>query len=138
MFLDVIPKELKTEIMKDAQLQFCSHRALADWCKARTLILHRKQLAEIAKKNLACTYGGQIKSSKSTSPDAESDSKDDVPQWFAKYIASQQPIAAVRPPSPSGGRREQPDRGRNARRDDRNGRGRNGSDRSSSRGRKFA
>ena len=34
MFLDILPQELKTEILKEPKLNLAGHRALASWCRS--------------------------------------------------------------------------------------------------------
>ena len=52
MFLDILPAELRTEILKEPKLQAAGHRALSEWCRNRVLLLTDEKLAEVRKKEL--------------------------------------------------------------------------------------
>ena len=52
MFLDIIPTELRTEILKEPKLNLAGHRALASWCRSRVMVLTSEKLADLKKKEL--------------------------------------------------------------------------------------
>ena len=52
MFLDIIPQELRTEILKEPKLNLAGHRALATWCRSRVMVLTSEKLADLKKKEL--------------------------------------------------------------------------------------
>ena len=128
LFLGIIPKELKSKILEEPQLQFATHRELADWCKGRALILQREHLAGVAKKNLSKTYGGSIKSLQSTDEGLR-----DAPSWLPALINALKPQEVPPPPTSTIAATQRSNRGRPEKRD---GQKRNSS-RSSSRGRRF-
>ena len=52
MFLDIIPTELRTEILKEPKLNLAGHRALSSWCRSRVMVLTQEKLADLKKKEL--------------------------------------------------------------------------------------
>ena len=104
MFLDILPAELRTEILKEPKLQAAGHRALSEWCRNRVLLLTSEKLAEVRKKELTgrskiCSL--RKKSEGDTSAPTEPDFSD-APPWAQHLYAMQ--VAAVKPPprAPSG------------------------------------
>ena len=102
MFLDIIPAELRTEILKEPKLNNAGHRVLAEWCRNRVLVLTSEHLAEIRKKEL--TARGKIAGLQERTEDEPSESQEpdftDAPSW-AKHLfamSQSQPVAAVQPP----------------------------------------
>ena len=67
MVLNIIPKELKTEILKENGLVGASHQVIIDWCRARCLILQNEQMAELTRKNLA-RYAGRMSALSDATP----------------------------------------------------------------------
>ena len=137
LFLNIIPKDLKTKILEDPSLQLAEHRVLAEWCKGRALILQREHLTSVARKNMSQTYGGSVKtlrqsdSASSRQPPAEDGaSTEPPPPWLAAF--GEGLIAAIKPSTPS--RKSDTTRGRPERKDPKNQRN---SSRSTSRGRRF-
>ena len=128
MFLNIIPKDLKTKILEDPELQLSDHRRLAEWCKARALIQQREHLEKVARSNLSKTYGGSLKALKpaDTVPQNPVD-EPPMPSWAHALIA------AVRPSAPP----KKAERGRPERKNDRGPKDRRAPSRSTSRGRKF-
>ena len=52
MFLNIVPKELKSEIMKHDKLNNADHVELMRWARKRSLVLQQENLAMITKRNL--------------------------------------------------------------------------------------
>ena len=126
LFLNIIPKDLKSKILEEPKLQLSDHRALAEWCKGRALILQREHLADVARKNMSKTYGGSVKS---LTEIADGQTPQEPPPWLNTLIA------AIKPPPPSSiAAAQRAERGRPSRKDDKDKRS---SSRSSSRGRRF-
>ena len=95
MFLDIIPKDLRTEILKERSLAGAGHRALAEWCRNRVLVLTSEKLADIRKKDL--THRAKIHSlvQPVEQPTGEADFSE-APSWARQLYALQ--LAAVTPP----------------------------------------
>ena len=117
MFLDILPKELKADILKKTKLRGSGHRVLADWCRVRCTVLQNDSLAQLQKRELQYVSGHGRKvhsvreeaAIKSPVPDAEIDSDlEDVPKWGKDIIAALQSITAVAPKKPTSGRKEEP------------------------------
>ena len=53
MFLDIIPTELRTEILKEPKLNASGHRELALWCRNRVIVLTAENLAEVKRSSLS-------------------------------------------------------------------------------------
>ena len=70
MFMGIIPKYLKSEILKENDLINKGFRELETWCRRRVLVLQNEHLAEIAKKSLTTQVTRKLNSLK---PDAEVD-----------------------------------------------------------------
>ena len=133
LFLGIIPKELKTKILEEPALQFAEHRTLAEWCKARALILQREHLANVAKKNMSKIYGGSLKAllpgEEGYVPDEmETSPPPPPPPWLKSF--GETIIAAIKPPVPP----KRDTRGRPEKKGDKNQRT---ASRSTSRGRRF-
>ncbi|MCH1582993.1 MAG: hypothetical protein L7S63_07745, partial [Flavobacteriales bacterium] len=122
MFLDIIPQELRTEILKEPKLNNSGHRALAEWCRNRVLILTSEHLAEVRKKEL--TARGKIGSLQEAAESSSVPDMSDSPDWARHLFAAVQPliaaaavppVAAIQAPPrrPTGpGRRSSPQRSR--------------------------
>ena len=52
MFMGIIPKDLKSEILREKGLVDKGFREIETWCRKRVLVLQNEHLAEIAKKSL--------------------------------------------------------------------------------------
>ena len=52
MFLNIIPRKLKTEIIRESSLVYARHVELMAWCRARAKVLQQERLAEVTKKHL--------------------------------------------------------------------------------------
>lgn len=52
MLMSMIPKELKSDIMKDEKLSARDYQGIADWCRKRCLTLQSETLAEVTRRNL--------------------------------------------------------------------------------------
>ena len=132
LFLGIIPKELKSKILEEPGLQSADHRHLAEWCKGRASILQREHHQSVAKKNMARTYGGSVKTllpgEDGYMPEESiSESTPPPPPWLKSF--GDTIIAAIKPPAP-----KKSDRGRT---DKKNEKGQRSSSRSTSRGRRF-
>jgi hypothetical protein len=88
MFLDIIPKELRTEILKEPKLHNAGHRALAEWCRNRVLVLTSERLADLRKKELT-------QRSKIGSLLAQEEESDSVKQLKAKESEMTKTLAAM-------------------------------------------
>ena len=64
----IIPKDLRSEILKSKDLIDKGFREIEAWCRKRVLVLQNEHLAEIAKKSLTHQVTRKLKSLK---PDAE-------------------------------------------------------------------
>lgn len=117
MFLNIIPKELKSEIMKDEKLNNADHIELMRWVRKRALVLQQENLAMITKRNLTAQMSklGSVSamtpdySSGEVQPASEvSDDLSDAPPWVKHLIAAiappPSPSAAARPPREVRGR----------------------------------
>ena len=103
MFLDIVPTELRTEILKEPKLQNAGHRSLAEWCRNRVLILTSEKLAELRKKEI--TGRSKIASLRNkpegvSTGSAEPDVSDtsSLAQQLCAVLSQLQPLAAVQPP----------------------------------------
>ena len=105
MFLNIIPKELESEIMKNDKFNNADHVELMRWACKRSLGLQQEHLAMITKRNLNAQMSklGSISamtpdySSGEVQPAPEvSDDLSDAPPWV-KYLSA----AIAPPPSPS-------------------------------------
>ena len=115
MFLNILPKELKSKILEEPDLAGKDYKALSVWVKRRTLILQKEALHEVTRKVLAKESGGKLHAL-SPAIDSQDEQLDaahvppppiapDVPEWARPLIA------ALSQQSRGGG-----DRGRNPRR----------------------
>lgn len=105
MFLNIIPKELKSDIMKDDKLNNADHVEPMRWVRKRSLVLQQENLAMITKRNLTAQMS-KLSSVSAMTPDYSSgevqpapevsDDLSDAPPW-AKHLAA----AIAPPPSPS-------------------------------------
>jgi septum formation topological specificity factor MinE len=95
MFLDIIPTELRTEILKEPKLNHSGHRALAEWCRNRVKVLTCEQLAEVRKKEL--TGSRKVHAVRRKADEvltaADVTLPDDAPDWARQLAALQ--ISAV-------------------------------------------
>ena len=102
MFLDIVPAELRTEILKEPKLNGAGHRELAAWCRNRVLVLTSEHLAEVRKKEL--TQRGRLNSLEPSGPSTEPPDFTDAPDWAKHLLALQTqaaaipPVAAIQPP----------------------------------------
>ena len=94
MFLDIIPKELRSEILKERSLAGAGHRALAEWCRNRVLVLTSEKLADIRKKDL--THRSKIHSLQPAEPSTEEADFSEAPSWAKRLYAMN--LSAVAPP----------------------------------------
>ena len=60
MFINVIPKEMKTEITKEVALENADWRELDKWCRRRVLIILNENLAEVNRRSIAKETRGKI------------------------------------------------------------------------------
>ena len=73
MFLNILPRSLKSEIMKEQALYGAHHLQIIEWVRARCLILQQEQLADIARKSLTRDRSRKmdlVKEGAEPSPDA--------------------------------------------------------------------
>ena len=140
MLLNIIPRELKSEIMKDEKLCQKDYQGLADWCRARCTTLQQESLAEVTRRNLRQMTGSSRGRSVASVQQAthaqavdtpvggDDSGLDDAPTWAKALIhAVRQPQRSGRtpsrsparspgrsstqaPPAPHGDRRQQRDR----------------------------
>ena len=52
IFLNIIPCELKQEILREKSLVYAGHLELTEWCRARATVLQQETLAAVTKKHL--------------------------------------------------------------------------------------
>ena len=52
MLLNIVPHELKKEILQEDSLVYAGHVELMTWRRARATVLQRERLAEVTKKHL--------------------------------------------------------------------------------------
>ena len=108
MFLDIIPKELKTEILREPTLQNAGHRALAQWCRNRVLVLTSEKMAEVKRKELtARSKIGSLHEAVPTGEGGQPSNPAEAPPWFAQFATQ---MAALRTPAPKAGRKSSPRR----------------------------
>ena len=60
MFINVIPKEMKTEITKEVALENADWRELDKWCRRRVLHLLSENLADVNRRSIAKETRGRI------------------------------------------------------------------------------
>ena len=106
--MGIIPKDLKTEILKEKDLIDKGFRGLETWCRRRVLVLQNEHLAELAKKSLSSQATRKLNSLKPDADVDETNDEDEAPSWVKHLTAAVKP-----PPRPaSGARPAKPDRGR--------------------------
>ena len=120
MFLNILPKELKSEIMLEKDFHGKGHRALADWARSRALVLQNEQLVDVTRKVMSKEFAGVRISAITPQSDASNqpvptDDEAEIDPRIAAYIAGQ--INAIQPPpkphaSARPDRRSDQDRGR--------------------------
>lgn len=97
MFLNIIPKDLKNEILKERSLADASHMRRADWCRNRAAVLQHEAVAEIVKKNLTNFSRGRINAVKQVTDYSDTEVPPppppphlahDVPVWAQSLIAA--------------------------------------------------
>ena len=71
MYLDILPKELKTEISKEPSLEHAGWRDLDRWVRRRCMVLQTEKLADINKRVLQREYIGKIHALKGVNDDEE-------------------------------------------------------------------
>ena len=135
--LSIIPKELKTEVLRERSLINAGYDEIIVWIKNRATILQQENLAIITKHNLAAHIKGKIQS---LSPEGGRDEipEDyvDAPSWAKHLIAAvskvspqvpspPEPIDAVRPSRSQDARGRDPNRRRETKREGSNGSRRN-------------
>ena len=99
MFLDIIPTELRSEILKEPKLHAAGHRDLADWCRNRVIVLTSEQLAEVRKKEL--TTRGKVTSLRNVASESPlAPDLSEAPDWAKHLFAmnASPSIAAVQAP----------------------------------------
>ena len=120
MYLDIIPKELKTEISKEPSLEGADWKRLDQWVRRRCMVLQTEKLADINRRVLQKEFTGRIHALQEASDDDEKTPPPQiVPQQIAEITATlkglQNSIAAIqrRPTrSNSNSRSKTPPRGR--------------------------
>ena len=128
MMLNILPKELKSEILKDKTLQNAGYIELIDWCRARCLILQQETLAEVTRRHL---QGGSSRKMNALqelrqladSPDNSGSplalgSNSEAPAWVAQLSQLVNAVnvnAVAPPPKASKGTRPPPKAGSGAR-----------------------
>ena len=89
MYLEILPKELRTEISREDKLEFASWRTIDSWVRKRCMVLQTESLAAINKRILAKEVKGKI----SAIMPAEDDDDDEE-----KQVRTSAPSAAAVPP----------------------------------------
>ena len=132
MFLDILPPDLRTEILKEPKLARTSHRGLAEWCCSRVMVLTSEALAKTRRKELTQTIRGRVNAilPSDDSQNSEVGTKStlpipaEAPDWFKQYVTSCipcPPVNAIAPKNPRdktrgrspGNRQRSPSPGRN-------------------------
>ena len=128
MFLDIIPRDLKQEIMKKKRLREASHLELMDYCRNKCELLMTENLVDVERKNLSREFnlrrGGKVHAVKESeecapsSPEMQQVQKaiSKLTDLMIAQTGLSQPINAVKPPPPPNGTR---DRGRDRERRER-------------------
>ena len=96
MLLDIIPKELRTEILKEPKLNYSGHRALSEWCRNRVKVLTCEKLAEVRKKELTGSRKVHAVRRKEKKPDPaalEAPLPEDAPAYAHQLQAANQLLA---------------------------------------------
>ena len=125
MFLDILPTELRTEILKEPKLARTGHRGLAEWCRSRVIVLTSEALAETRRKELTQTIRGRVNAILPSEEDQISEVgtksavelPDDAPAWakqmYAMVCTPCPPVNAIAPRNPRDKTRQRsPGRGR--------------------------
>ena len=125
MFLNIIPRELKTEIIRESSLVYAGHIELMAWCRARATVLQQERLAEVTKKHLeqmthrrsitAVVGQKRIEEEIDENGPDQPPKEEEPPAWARQLIAAMAPPpsahAVTRPPrkpSPTGARGRSP------------------------------
>ena len=107
--LSIIPKELKTEVLREKSLTGAGYEVIIDWIKNRATILQQENLAIVTKHNLNAHIKGRVNSIEfGDASQYEIPSEyNDAPPWARHLIAAvksspvpappEQQIDAVRP-----------------------------------------
>ena len=100
LFLNIIPKDLRSKILEDPHLQGADHRTMAEWCKARALILQREHLADMAKKTMNKQYHGSLKALQpvegASTGNEEQHPPPVPPPWLDALVAAIKPNAPTK------------------------------------------
>ena len=115
MIMNIIPKELKTEIMKEKSLVGADYRRIISWCRERSTILQSESMAELTKKSLSRTYGKVHSVSRSRKADEDEPDQElpheEAPAWAqAMQDSFTQAMNAIKsgvppPPNPHAAKR---------------------------------
>ena len=107
MLLNIIPRELKAEILKEPELVGRGHMRIIEWIRRRCLILQHEHLAEMTRKQLTGRSGNRMnvftpqqeeQCAAEQSPVPDDDEGLEPPAWFKNYIAANRQVPA--PPAP--------------------------------------
>ena len=112
MFLNIIPKELKTEILREESLIFADHVALMKWCRARCNILQQENLAGITKRALQSYSNGGKPVGSIEQEDEDAPVENPPAPWTKDLIQLKDAIIAAIQPPPAPHAAPRPDRGR--------------------------
>ena len=96
--MGIIPKYLKSEILKEKDLIDKGFRELEAWRRRRVLVLQNEHLAEIAKKSLTTQVTRKLNALKPDAEVEETREEEEASSWVKQLIAAVKP-----PPRPSSG-----------------------------------
>ena len=101
MLLNIIPKELKSEILKERALAGAGHLQIIEWMRARCMILQQENLAEVTKRSLTQRNRKlhAVQQQACDTPVPEDDNEAQAPAWVKQLIAAVKPSAHA-PPAP--------------------------------------
>ena len=115
--LNIIPKDLKTEVMRERDMVGANHVQIMDWLRLRCALLKQETMADVVRRNLTSQARKKVHAVQSVQSPATDASDipvpDDLEDQVRRVVCAMQglPINAVQPPpKPHAGQR--PPRGR--------------------------